>query len=203
MTKLHEHYEKTVKAAMVEQFGYKNPMQIPRLEKIVVNMGVGEATQDSKKIDAAVEEMTLITGQKPVVNKAKKSVAAFKLREGMTIGCKVTLRRDRMYEFLDRLVTIALPRVRDFRGLPGDSFDGSWQFRDGPEGADRVPRDQLRQGRQDPGYERGDLHHREHRRGGQGSPQGFQHAVQRLSDPRGALVWPRRAPSKRIRSVPA
>ena len=128
MTKLHEHYEKTVKAAMVEQFGYKNPMQIPRLEKIVVNMGVGEATQDSKKIDAAVEEMTLITGQKPVVNKAKKSVAAFKLREGMTIGCKVTLRRDRMYEFLDRLVTIALPRVRDFRGLPGDSFDGRGNF---------------------------------------------------------------------------
>ena len=128
MTRLQEHYEKTVKAAMVEQFGYKNPMQIPKLDKIVVNMGVGEATQDSKKIDAAVEEMTLITGQKPVVNKAKKSVAAFKLREGMTIGCKVTLRRDRMYEFLDRLVTIALPRVRDFRGLPGDSFDGRGNF---------------------------------------------------------------------------
>ena len=128
MTRLQEHYDNTVKAAMVEQFGYANPMQIPRLEKIVVNMGVGEATQDSKKIDAAVEEMTLITGQKPVVNKAKKSVAAFKLREGMTIGCKVTLRRDRMYEFLDRLVTIALPRVRDFRGLPGDSFDGRGNF---------------------------------------------------------------------------
>lgn len=128
MTRLQDYYEKTIRDEMVKQFGYENPMQIPKLEKIVVNMGVGEATQDHKKLDAAVDEMTRITGQKPVVAKAKKSIAAFKLREGMTIGCKVTLRRDRMYEFLDRLITIALPRVRDFRGIPGDSFDGRGNF---------------------------------------------------------------------------
>ncbi len=128
MTRLKEHYEKTVKPALIEQFGYANPMQVPKLEKIVVNMGVGEAAQDSKKIDGAVSDMTAITGQKPIVIRAKKSVAAFKLREGMTVGCKVTLRRDRMYEFLDRLITIALPRVRDFRGLPAKSFDGRGNF---------------------------------------------------------------------------
>ncbi len=128
MTRLQEHYQKTVKASLVEEFGYQNPMQVPKLEKIVVNMGVGEATQDTKKLDAAVQEMTEITGQKPVVIKAKRSVAAFKLREGMTIGCKVTLRRDRMYEFLDRLINIALPRVRDFRGVSGTSFDGRGNF---------------------------------------------------------------------------
>ncbi|MCG8510137.1 MAG: 50S ribosomal protein L5, partial [Rhodospirillales bacterium] len=124
MTRLQEHYEKTVKKALVEEFGYDNPMRIPKIEKIVVNMGVGEATQDSKKLDVAVQELTQITGQKPIVIKAKKSVAAFKLREGMKVGCKVTLRRDRMYEFLDRLINIALPRVRDFRGVSGNSFDG-------------------------------------------------------------------------------
>ena len=128
MTRLKEQYEKTVKPALIEQFGYTNPMQVPKLEKIVVNMGVGEASQDSKKIDGAVSDMTLITGQKPIVIRARKSVAAFKLREGMTVGCKVTLRRDRMYEFLDRLITIALPRVRDFRGLPAKSFDGRGNF---------------------------------------------------------------------------
>ena len=128
MTRLQEHFQKNVKAALVEEFGYDNPMQVPKLEKIVVNMGVGEATQDTKKLDIAVQEMTEITGQKPVVIKAKKSVAAFKLREGMTVGCKVTLRRDRMYEFLDRLINIALPRVRDFRGVSGTSFDGRGNF---------------------------------------------------------------------------
>ena len=128
MTRLQEHFQKNVKAALVEEFGYGNPMQVPKIEKIVVNMGVGEATQDTKKLDVAVQEMTLITGQKPVVIKAKKSVAAFKLREGMTVGCKVTLRRDRMYEFLDRLINIALPRVRDFRGVSGTSFDGRGNF---------------------------------------------------------------------------
>ena len=128
MTRLQEHYEKTVKQALVEEFGYENPMRIPKIEKIVVNMGVGEATQDSKKLDVAVQELTQITGQKPIVIKAKKSVAAFKLREGMKVGCKVTLRRDRMYEFLDRLINIALPRVRDFRGVSGNSFDGRGNF---------------------------------------------------------------------------
>lgn len=126
--RLQEHYNKALKASLMEEFGYKNAMEVPRLEKIVVNMGVGEAVADTKKIKSAVGEMSLITGQQPVVTKAKRSVATFKLREGMPIGCKVTLRRERMYEFLDRLVTIALPRVRDFRGLSGKSFDGRGNY---------------------------------------------------------------------------
>ena len=121
-------YKAKIRAALKEEFGYKNDMQIPRLDKIVLNMGVGEATQDKKKVDQAVSEMELIAGQKPVVTKAKKSIAQFKLREGMPIGCKVTLRRERMYEFLDRFVTIALPRVRDFRGLNPKSFDGRGNY---------------------------------------------------------------------------
>ena len=126
--RLQEHYNSTLKASLMEEFGYKNSMEVPRLDKIVVNMGVGEAVSDSKKIKSAVGEMALITGQQPVVTKAKKSVATFKLREGMPVGCKVTLRRERMYEFLDRLVNIALPRVRDFRGLSGKSFDGRGNY---------------------------------------------------------------------------
>jgi large subunit ribosomal protein L5 len=121
-------YEERYRQAMTEQFGYKNPMQVPRLDKIVINMGVGEATQDKKKVDIAAAEMMAIAGQKPVVTKAKKSVAQFKLREGMPIGAKVTLRRERMYEFLDRLITIALPRVRDFRGVNPKSFDGNGNY---------------------------------------------------------------------------
>ena len=127
-TRLKEHYDSTVRPALTKEFGYDNPMQVPRIDKIVVNMGVGKAVQDSKKIQAAVKDLTAITGQKPVVTKAKKSIATFKLREGMAIGCKVTLRRDRMYEFLDRLITIALPRTRDFRGIPERSFDGRGNF---------------------------------------------------------------------------
>jgi large subunit ribosomal protein L5 len=126
--RLHEHYETTVHPALMQEFGYKNPMQVPRLEKIVVNMGVGEAVQDSKKAEAAAADLTAITGQHPVVTKAKRSIATFKLRQGMPIGCKVTLRRERMYEFLDRLITVALPRVRDFRGISGRSFDGRGNF---------------------------------------------------------------------------
>ncbi len=126
--RLKEHYDTKVKSAMVEEFGYKNTMEVPRIEKIVVNMGVGEAVQDSKKVKTAVEEMAQITGQRPVVTKAKKSIAAFKLREQMPVGCKVTLRRDVMYEFLDRLITVALPRVRDFRGLNGKAFDGRGNY---------------------------------------------------------------------------
>jgi large subunit ribosomal protein L5 len=121
-------YDDKIVAAMTEKFGYKNRMQVPRLDKIVINMGVGEATQDKKKVDIAVAEMELIAGQKAVVTKAKTSIAQFKLREGMPIGCKVTLRRERMYEFLDRFITIALPRVRDFRGLNPKSFDGRGNF---------------------------------------------------------------------------
>jgi large subunit ribosomal protein L5 len=121
-------YEERIVKAMTEKFGYKNRLQVPRLDKIVINMGVGEATQDKKKVEAAAAEMQAIAGQKPVITKAKKSIAQFKLREGMPIGCKVTLRRDRMYEFLDRLVTVALPRVRDFRGLNPNSFDGRGNY---------------------------------------------------------------------------
>src|SRR5215467_1187057 len=126
--RLHELYETTVRPALMQEFGYKNPMQVPRLEKIVVNMGVGEAVQDSKKVEAAANDLAAITGQHPVITKAKRSIATFKLRQGMPIGCKVTLRRERMYEFLDRLITVALPRVRDFRGIPGQSFDGRGNF---------------------------------------------------------------------------
>ncbi|HEX7820012.1 MAG TPA: 50S ribosomal protein L5 [Sphingobium sp.] len=121
-------YDDKIVAAMTEKFGYKNVMQIPRIEKITLNMGVGEATQDKKKVTQAAEEMELIAGQKPVITKAKKSIAQFKLREGMPIGAKVTLRRERMYEFLDRLVTIAMPRIRDFRGLNAKSFDGRGNY---------------------------------------------------------------------------
>ncbi len=128
MARLLEHYCDVVRGELQTRFGYQNPMQIPKLTKIVLNMGVGEATQDSKKLQAAVNEMTLISGQKPLVCRARKSVANFKLREGMAIGCKVTLRRRRMYEFLDRLVNIALPRVRDFRGVSPKSFDGRGNY---------------------------------------------------------------------------
>ena len=127
-TRLQELYETTVRPELMQEFGYKNPMQVPRLEKIVVNIGVGEAVQDSKKADAAATDLTAITGQHPVITKAKRSIATFKLRKDMSIGCKVTLRGQRMYEFLDRLITVALPRVRDFRGIPGRSFDGRGNF---------------------------------------------------------------------------
>ena len=121
-------YDAEIAKAMTEKFGYTNPLEVPRLGKITLNMGVGEASQDKKKVQTAAEEMELIAGQKPVITKAKKSIAQFKLREGMPIGCKVTLRRDRMYEFLDRLVTIAMPRIRDFRGLNPKSFDGHGNY---------------------------------------------------------------------------
>jgi large subunit ribosomal protein L5 len=126
--RLRSDYDDRIVAAMTEKFGYANRMQVPRLDKIVINMGVGEATQDKKKVETAAQEMELIAGQKPVITKAKKSIAQFKLREGMPIGVKVTLRRERMYEFLDRLVTVALPRVRDFRGLNPNSFDGRGNY---------------------------------------------------------------------------
>ncbi len=124
-------YDDKIVKAMTEKFGYTNPMQVPKITKIVLNMGVGEATQDKKKVEQAAAEMTLIAGQKAVITRAKKSIAQFKLREGMPIGAKVTLRRERMYEFLDRFVTIALPRVRDFRGLNPKSFDGRGNYATG------------------------------------------------------------------------
>ena len=127
--RLQKRYNDELRAKLREEFGYKNVMQVPALEKIVLNMGVGEAAGDQKKLDAAFQEMTLIAGQKPVKTVAKKAIAGFKIREGLPIGCKVTLRRAQMYEFLDRLVTIALPRVRDFRGLPANKgFDGHGNF---------------------------------------------------------------------------
>ncbi len=128
MARLHDHYKTTVKPALIQQFGYDNAMRTPRLSKIVINMGAGEAARDSKLIQGAVEDLTAIAGQKPVVTRAKRSIANFKLREGMTVGCKVTLRRERMYEFLDRLINIALPRVRDFHGVSPKSFDGRGNY---------------------------------------------------------------------------
>ena len=126
--RMKQRYDDQVVKAMTEKFGYKNALEVPKLEKITLNMGVGEASQDKKKVQTAAEEMALIAGQKPVITKAKKSIAQFKLREGMPIGCKVTLRRERMYEFMDRLVTVAMPRIRDFRGLNTKSFDGRGNY---------------------------------------------------------------------------
>src|SRR5579864_4564731 len=126
--RLQERYLAEIRPALMQEFGYKNPMQVPRIEKIVVNMGVGEAVQDAKKIDAAVGDLTAITGQHPIVIRAKHSIATFKLRQNMPIGVKVTLRAERMYEFLDRLITVALPRVRDFRGVSPNSFDGRGNY---------------------------------------------------------------------------
>ncbi|SLN40293.1 50S ribosomal protein L5 [Oceanibacterium hippocampi] len=126
--RLQDEYESRIRGVLKEKFGYSNDLQIPRLEKIVINMGVGEAVADSKKVTKAASELALIAGQKPVVTRAKKSIAGFKLREGMPVGCKVTLRRKQMYEFLDRLVNVALPRVRDFRGVSAKSFDGRGNY---------------------------------------------------------------------------
>ena len=128
MNRVLENYNKNVKPSMMKTFQYTSVMQVPRLEKIVINMGVGDAMQNSKALDAAVSELAQITGQRPVITKAKKSIANFKLREGVAIGCKVTLRGERMYEFFDKLVSVSLPRVRDFRGLPRNSFDGRGNY---------------------------------------------------------------------------
>jgi len=128
MSRLKDFYKKKIVPQLVKEFQYRNPMQVPKLEKIVVNMGLGEAIQNIKIIDGAMQELALITGQRPVVTKARKSIATFKLRQGMPIGCSVTLRRDTMYEFFDRLVNVALPKVRDFRGISPNSFDGRGNF---------------------------------------------------------------------------
>ena len=128
MTRLNESFVTEIKPSLISHFGYKNVMQVPKVDKIVLNMGVGEASQDKKKIESAFNEMTLISGQKPIVTRARKSIASFKLRDGMIVGCKVTLRGDKMFEFLDRLINIALPRVRDFRGISQKSFDGHGNF---------------------------------------------------------------------------
>ena len=128
LPRLKDKFKNEVIKTMMERFGYKNPMQVPKLDKVVINMGVGEAIQNSKAIDAAVNDLMTISGQRPVVTKAKKSIAAFKLRAGMSVGCKVTIRGDRMYEFVDRLFNVALPRVRDFRGISPQAFDGRGNY---------------------------------------------------------------------------
>ena len=128
MSRLQEYYRETVVPQLMEKLSLSNPMEVPRIEKITLNMGVGETTTDRKALDHAVEDMTKIAGQKPVIRRARKSVASFKIRDGFPVGCKVTLRRERMYEFLDRLVNIAIPRVRDFRGLNAKSFDGRGNY---------------------------------------------------------------------------
>ncbi len=128
MARFKEKYENEVRSALMEKFGYKSPMQIPKFDKIVINIGVGEAKDNAKALEAAVSDLAAITGQKPVITKAKKSVANFKLREGMNIGCKVTLRNEKMYEFMDRLFSVALPRVRDFHGISANSFDGRGNY---------------------------------------------------------------------------
>ena len=127
-TRLQQQYKDVIVPALLKEFGYKNKMEVPKLDKIVLNMGIGEATEDRKALEGALKDLEAITGQKPVLTYSKKSIATFKLREGMAIGCKVTLRRDRMYEFLDRLITMALPRVRDFRGVSAKSFDGHGNY---------------------------------------------------------------------------
>ncbi len=127
-TRLQKQYNDVIVPALLKEFGYKNKMEVPKLDKIVLNMGVGDATEDRKALEGALKDMEAIAGQKPVLTHSKKSIAGFKLREGMPIGCKVTLRREKMYEFLDRLITMALPRVRDFRGVPNKSFDGHGNY---------------------------------------------------------------------------
>ena len=128
MARLRKHYDEVVRQQLTEKFSYANPMAVPRLTKIVINMGVGEASQDKKKIEGAVDNLTAIAGQKPVITKSRKAIANFKLRENQIVGCSVTLRKTRMYEFLDRLVNIAMPRIRDFRGVSGKSFDGAGNY---------------------------------------------------------------------------
>jgi len=166
--RLQEHYTKTVREALTKEFSYKNPFEVPKLDKVVINMGVGEAVNDRKAVDAAAAELAAITGQKPIVTKSRLSIATFKLREGMAIGTKVTLRRDRMYEFIDRLINIALPRVAT-SAAERQVVRRQWQLRHGPEGTARVPRDRLRQGR--PGARHGHhhLHDSEDGRGSQGA----------------------------------
>ncbi|MBQ1369022.1 MAG: 50S ribosomal protein L5 [Firmicutes bacterium] len=128
MSRMRENYKNNIVPGMIKKFGYSNPMEVPKLDKIVINMGVGEAKENPKALEGAIADMTQIAGQKPIITKAKKSIANFKVREGMQIGCKVTLRGEKMYDFADRLISLALPRVRDFRGVSADSFDGRGNY---------------------------------------------------------------------------
>ena len=164
--RLRTHFDEVVRKKLTEQFSYKNPMQVPVIEKVVINMGIGEGVNDRKKVEAAANDLALIAGQKAVITKARKSIATFKLRDGQAIGCKVTLRKARMYEFLDRLVNIALPRVRDFRGLSPKSFDGRGNYTHRHQGAHHFSRDRLRQGGRRLGHGHHRMYQREDRRRG-------------------------------------
>src|SRR5579875_260715 len=169
VTRLEKIYRDEVMPKLMQRFGYKNPMQVPRITKITLNMGVGEAVSNKKVLENAAADMAKIAGQKPVITKARVSVASFKIRDGWPIGCKVTLRRARMYEFLDRLINISLPRVR-----------GPRQLQHGRQGADHLPGDRLRPGRCDPRHGHFHFHHRAHRRGSQGAAGSFPLSVQEL-----------------------
>jgi large subunit ribosomal protein L5 len=176
--RLKVHYETNVVPALMKQFGYKTKMQVPRIAKITLNMGVGEAVADKKIMDNAVGDMNKIAGQKPVVTQSRKSVAGFKIRDGYPVGCMVTLRNRRMYEFLDRLVTIALPRVRDFRGISARVLRQPRQLQHGHQGTDHLPRDRVRQDRRAPRDEHLDHHDREVGRGSTRAPRRLQVPVQ-------------------------
>ena len=184
-----------LKPELAKEFGYANTMQVPRLDKVVLNMGVGEGVNDSKKVTAAADDLGLIAGQKPVITRARKSIATFKLREGMPIGAKVTLRQNRMYEFIDRLVNIALPRVRDFRGLNPKELRWARQLRDRAQGAHHLSRDRLRQGRGCARHGHHRLHDGAHRRRSARAAAGFEFSVSQLGElaATGGREWQRRA----------
>ena len=177
MPRLQDTYRNEIVPKLKEKFGYRNMMQVPKIVKVVVNMGLGDAIENVKVIETAALELGVITGQRAVVTKARKSIANFKLREGVPIGVMVTLRRDRMYYFLDKLLAIALPRVRDFRGVSPKGFDGRGNLHPRRQGADHIPGDQLRQDRQDPGDEHHHRHHRQDRRGRTGAAEALWDAV--------------------------
>ena len=187
--RLRQHYSKSVVPALTKEFGYKNVMAVPKLAKISVNIGLGEATQNAKLMDGAVNELGQIAGQKPVVTKARKSIAAFKLRENMAIGCMVTLRGDRMYEFFDRLVNVALPRVRDFRGVSSKSFDGRGNYTLGITRPIDFSGNRLRQSGENQGNEYFHHHHGPHRCGGPGAVEADGHAVPAVEE-RAERTWP-------------
>src|SRR3984957_18401770 len=168
VARLKKLYRDEIVPKLTQEFGYKNPLEVPRLDKIVLNMGVGEAVNDTKKVTSAAADLALIAGQKPVVTRARRAISTFKVRENMPIGAKVTLRRTRMYEFLDRLVTVALPRVRDFRGLDPESFEGRGNYARGGKEPLIFPRNRLRQGRGPAGSRHRGLHDSEDRRGSPG-----------------------------------
>ena len=189
--RLKQHYDEVIVTKLTEQFGYKNPMEVPQLDKIVLNMGIGEATADSKLVQVAVAELEKIAGQKAVITKARKAIATFKIRENLAIGAKVTLRKTRMYEFLDRLITIALPRVRDFRGLSGDELRRQRQLCDGHQGAHHFPGDRLRQDRPGLGSRCHRLHDGEDRRGGPRTARSIQFPVPQVCPQAGGVIGSR------------